>query len=199
MRSEWQEIEEQRQRSADSSKWIFGLGAVVALAFVAWTQLFGERRDPATTGAALEATVIESPVIEVPRVLEGSSPTMPAIGACSDRAGELRRRVRVHGERTAGGVRPAVCAGCRGANAGHRPAASAGRGACPAAGELGQPAVAGGQCGCRRRGDGGCLSASHPTRRRARRWTGRSMISMRACGSVMARPKASDCGRSGTT
>ena len=76
MRSEWQEIEEQRQRSADSSKWIFGLGAVVALAFVAWTQLFGERRDPATTGAALEATVIESPVIEVPRVLEGSSPTI---------------------------------------------------------------------------------------------------------------------------
>ena len=76
MREEWQEIEEQRQRSADSSKWIFGLGAAVALGFVAWTQLFGERRDPATTGAALEATVIESPVIEVPRVLEGSSPTI---------------------------------------------------------------------------------------------------------------------------
>ena len=76
MRSEWQEIEEQRQRSADSSRWIFGLGTAVALAFVAWTQLFGERRDPATPGAALEATVIESPVIEVPRVLEGSSPTV---------------------------------------------------------------------------------------------------------------------------
>ena len=76
MREEWEEIEKRRQRSADSSRWIFGLGALVALAFVGWTQLFGERRDPATVGPAVEDTVIESPVIEVPRVLEGSAPTI---------------------------------------------------------------------------------------------------------------------------
>ena len=77
MREEWEQIEERRQRSTDSSKWIFGLGAVAALAFVTWTQFFGERRDPAIIGPALEATVIESPVIEVSRVLEGSAPTIP--------------------------------------------------------------------------------------------------------------------------
>jgi hypothetical protein len=80
MREEWEEIEERRQRSADSSKWIFGLGTVVALAFLAWTQFFGERRDPAIIVPALEATAIRSPVIEVPRLLEGSAPTIPRSG-----------------------------------------------------------------------------------------------------------------------
>lgn len=77
MREEWEAIEERQRRSADSSKWIFGLGGVVALAFVAWTQIFGERRGPATIGPALEATVIESPVIEVPPVFESSAPSVP--------------------------------------------------------------------------------------------------------------------------
>jgi len=77
MREEWEEIEERRQRSAENSKWIFGLGAVVALTFLTWTQFFGERREPAIIGPALEATVIEAPVIEVPPVLEGSAPTIP--------------------------------------------------------------------------------------------------------------------------
>jgi hypothetical protein len=85
MREEWEQIEERRQRSADSSKWIFGLGAVVALAVLTWTQFYGERRDPAIIGPALEATVIEAPVIEVSRVLEGSAPTCGALRLCRSR------------------------------------------------------------------------------------------------------------------
>jgi len=80
MASDWDEIEEQQQRSRESSRWIFGLGAVVALGFLAWTQFFGERREVVTPSPALEASVIESPVIEPPRVLEGSAPTIPRVG-----------------------------------------------------------------------------------------------------------------------
>ena len=77
MREEWDEIEERQQRSAENSKWIFGLGAVAALTFVTWTQFFGERREPAISGSALEATVIDSPLIELPRMIEGSAATTP--------------------------------------------------------------------------------------------------------------------------
>ena len=77
MREEWEAIEERRQRSAESSNWIFGLGAVAALAFVTWTQFFGERREPAVIGPAVEAIVIDSPVIELPRVIEGSAVAKP--------------------------------------------------------------------------------------------------------------------------
>jgi len=80
MREEWEQIEERRQRSADSSKWIFGLGAVVALAVLTWTQFYGERRDAAIIGPALEATVIEAPVIEVPRLIVDAAPTSPPSG-----------------------------------------------------------------------------------------------------------------------
>jgi hypothetical protein len=80
MASEWDEIEERQQRSRESSRWIFGLGAVVALGFLAWTQFFGERHETVTPRPALEASVVPTPVIEPPRVLDRSTPTIPRAG-----------------------------------------------------------------------------------------------------------------------
>ena len=74
MREEWEELERRQGASLEGPGKFVALGVVATLAFLAWTQFFGKERDTVTPAPAIEAAVVPSPVIELPRVIEGSAP-----------------------------------------------------------------------------------------------------------------------------
>jgi len=75
MRDEWSEIEERREQVQDGSRRLFILGAAVAVAFLAGTHFFGKSKDEPVSARALEASIIQQPTIEAPRVIESARPT----------------------------------------------------------------------------------------------------------------------------
>jgi len=74
MRGDWEELEQRQGASLEGSGKFVALGVVAMLAFLAWTQFFGEERDAVTPAPAIEAAVVPAPVIDPPRAIEGSAP-----------------------------------------------------------------------------------------------------------------------------
>lgn len=74
MQDEWNEIEERREKVRDNSRRLFILGAVAALAFLAGTHFFGEPKVKPVPAPALEASIVQLPTIEAPRVIESPRP-----------------------------------------------------------------------------------------------------------------------------
>jgi len=85
MRDEWNEIEERREQVQDGSRRLFILGAVVAAAFFAGTHFFGKPKDEPVPARALEASIVQLPTIETPRVIESPRPTYRQPSADSGR------------------------------------------------------------------------------------------------------------------
>jgi hypothetical protein len=84
-RSNWSEIEERREQVRDNSRRLFILGAVVTVAFFAGTHFFGKPKDEPIPTRALEASIIQQPTIEAPRVIESPRPTYRQPSADSGR------------------------------------------------------------------------------------------------------------------
>jgi len=70
VRDEWEELERRQGASLEGPGKFVGFGVVAMLAFLAWTQFFGKSREPEEPTAVLEATVVPSPVIEPPQLIE---------------------------------------------------------------------------------------------------------------------------------
>lgn len=73
MRGDWEELERRQGASLEGPGKFVALGVVAMLLFLAWTQFSGRRDDtarPASEPAALEASMVPSPIIEPPQVIE---------------------------------------------------------------------------------------------------------------------------------
>ena len=70
MSGDWEELERRQSASLEGPGRFVALGVVAMLAFLAWTQFVGKSREPAEPTAVLEASVVPTPVIERPRVIE---------------------------------------------------------------------------------------------------------------------------------
>lgn len=78
MGDQWSEIEERQQQMQDGSRRLLVLGAIAAGAFFAGTHFFGKPKEDAAPVGALEATIVQGSVIEVPQVIESTRPTYQA-------------------------------------------------------------------------------------------------------------------------
>lgn len=85
MRDKWSEIQERREHVQDGSRRLFIPGAVAAVAFLAGTHFFGEPKDDPVSAPALEASIIQQPTIEAPRVIRSARPTYRQPSADSGR------------------------------------------------------------------------------------------------------------------
>jgi len=70
MGREWEYLERRNRRAQERPQRVIALGTAVAVAFLAWTHFFGEKRAPTTPAPGLEASILEAPVLEPPQVLE---------------------------------------------------------------------------------------------------------------------------------
>jgi hypothetical protein len=70
MRGDWEELERRQGASLEGAGKFVALGVVAMLAFLAWTQFFGKPREREVATPVLEATMVPSPVIEPPQVIE---------------------------------------------------------------------------------------------------------------------------------
>lgn len=70
MRSEWEELERRQSASLERPGKLVALGVVATLAFLAWAQFSGKVRESADSTQVLEASMVLSPVIEPPQVIE---------------------------------------------------------------------------------------------------------------------------------
>jgi hypothetical protein len=70
MRDDWEELERRQGASLEGPGKLVALGVVAMLAFLAWTQFFGKPRESEAPTPVLEATMVPSPVIELPQVIE---------------------------------------------------------------------------------------------------------------------------------
>ena len=70
MRGDWEELERRQGASLEGPGKFVALGVMAMVAFLAWTQFFGKPREPESTTPVLEASMVPSPVIEPPQVIE---------------------------------------------------------------------------------------------------------------------------------
>jgi hypothetical protein len=73
MREDWEELERRQGASLERPGKFVALGVLAMVVFLAWTQFSGRRDDAARSAsepAALEASMVPSPVIEPPEVIE---------------------------------------------------------------------------------------------------------------------------------
>lgn len=70
MRGDWEELERRQGASLDGSGKFVALGVVAMLGFLGWTQFFGKPRESESPTPALEASMVPSPVVEPPQVIE---------------------------------------------------------------------------------------------------------------------------------
>ena len=75
MRGEWEELERRQGASLEGPGRLVALGVVVTVGFLAWTQFSSKKEEVASSkSAAIEASVVPSPVIEPPRAIEAPAP-----------------------------------------------------------------------------------------------------------------------------
>ena len=73
MRGDWEELERRQSASLEGPGKFVALGVLAMVVFLAWTQFSGRRDDTARSAsesAALEASMVPSPIIEPPQVTE---------------------------------------------------------------------------------------------------------------------------------
>jgi hypothetical protein len=70
MSGDWEELERRQGASLEGPGKYVALGVVAMVAFLAWTQFFGKPREIESPTPALEASMVPSPVIEPPQVIE---------------------------------------------------------------------------------------------------------------------------------
>jgi hypothetical protein len=70
MRGDWEELERRQGASLEGPGKFVALGVMAIVAFLAWTQFFGKPREPESPTPVLEASMVPSPVIEPPQVIE---------------------------------------------------------------------------------------------------------------------------------
>jgi hypothetical protein len=75
MNDEWREFEERRERVRDGSQWIFTLGAVAAIAFLAGAHFLGKKDGSGSPDGSLEGTVVEQSEVRMPRAIAAPVPT----------------------------------------------------------------------------------------------------------------------------
>lgn len=70
MRGDWEELKRRQGASLEGPGKFVALGVAAMLAFLAWTQFFDKPREPESPTPVLEASMVPSPVIEPPQVIE---------------------------------------------------------------------------------------------------------------------------------
>jgi hypothetical protein len=70
MRGDWEELERRQGASLEGPGKFVAFGVMATVAFLAWTQFFGKPREPESPTAVLDASMVPSPVIEPPQVVE---------------------------------------------------------------------------------------------------------------------------------
>jgi len=67
---EWEELDRRNRRAQETPQRLLALGTAVAVAFFAWAHFFSEGREPTTPPEALEASIVDMPVLATPQATE---------------------------------------------------------------------------------------------------------------------------------
>jgi len=81
MRESWSDIEERRQRSEQGLRRVFALAVLVAMGFLGWSYFSDGPSGTVSSEPALEATLIEQPVMRPPVVIDRHAPPYRAPAA----------------------------------------------------------------------------------------------------------------------